>query len=247
MAAIYLSQVRVSLAVLAIMLVTYASVLMFQQRKQRAFIFGGLAGGLVVATFAFAIALGGQSIAERTLTLFAQDPVSLYSRVARRTARLRVRRPGEHLSARRRPRPVGHDQRLLRRRIASRPLWAEIQVAGWAIDGGIPLVLVSVAALVVALAGRAAARALRPRRESTRVRWSRAGGEHRHRGAHLQLHAVCDADRPAVLVPRRRGAGDRHRAQHGAMSTWLLVSGDFTPYGGMDMANFALASYLARR
>ena len=29
------------------------------------------------------------------------------------------------------------------------------------------------------------------------------------------------------------------------MSTWLLVSGDFTPYGGMDMANFALASYLA--
>ena len=30
------------------------------------------------------------------------------------------------------------------------------------------------------------------------------------------------------------------------MSTWLLASGDFTPYGGMDMANFALASYLAR-
>lgn len=31
------------------------------------------------------------------------------------------------------------------------------------------------------------------------------------------------------------------------MSTWLLVSGDFTPCGGMDLANFALASYLARR
>ena len=30
------------------------------------------------------------------------------------------------------------------------------------------------------------------------------------------------------------------------MSTWLLVSGDFTPYGGMDRANFALAKYLAR-
>jgi glycosyltransferase involved in cell wall biosynthesis len=30
------------------------------------------------------------------------------------------------------------------------------------------------------------------------------------------------------------------------MSAWLLVSGDFTPYGGMDMANFALASYAAR-
>ncbi len=78
-AAIYLSQVRVSLAVLAIMLATYASLLMFQQRKQRAVVFGGLAGGLVVATFTFAIALGGESIAERTITLFAQDPISLYS------------------------------------------------------------------------------------------------------------------------------------------------------------------------
>jgi glycosyltransferase involved in cell wall biosynthesis len=30
------------------------------------------------------------------------------------------------------------------------------------------------------------------------------------------------------------------------MSAWLLVSGDFTTYGGMDTANYALASYLAR-
>ena len=28
--------------------------------------------------------------------------------------------------------------------------------------------------------------------------------------------------------------------------TWLLVAGDFTPYGGMDTANFALARHLAR-
>jgi glycosyltransferase involved in cell wall biosynthesis len=31
------------------------------------------------------------------------------------------------------------------------------------------------------------------------------------------------------------------------MNDWLLVSGDFTTHGGMDAANFALASYLARR
>jgi glycosyltransferase involved in cell wall biosynthesis len=30
------------------------------------------------------------------------------------------------------------------------------------------------------------------------------------------------------------------------MSAWLLASGDFVPLGGMDTANFALASYLAR-
>ena len=31
------------------------------------------------------------------------------------------------------------------------------------------------------------------------------------------------------------------------MSSWLLVSGDFTPFGGMDCANYALARYLATR
>jgi glycosyltransferase involved in cell wall biosynthesis len=31
------------------------------------------------------------------------------------------------------------------------------------------------------------------------------------------------------------------------MRSWLLVSGDFTPLGGMDRANHALAGYLARR
>ena len=39
-AAIYLSQVRVSLVVLVIMLATYAGLLLFQQRKQRAVVFG---------------------------------------------------------------------------------------------------------------------------------------------------------------------------------------------------------------
>jgi glycosyltransferase involved in cell wall biosynthesis len=32
-----------------------------------------------------------------------------------------------------------------------------------------------------------------------------------------------------------------------APSVWLLVAGDFTTYGGMDTANYALADYLARR
>jgi glycosyltransferase involved in cell wall biosynthesis len=31
------------------------------------------------------------------------------------------------------------------------------------------------------------------------------------------------------------------------MKSWLLVSGDFTPFGGMDAANYALARYLAAR
>ncbi len=244
-AAIYLSQVRVSLAVLAIMLAAYTCVLMLQQRKQRAIVFGGLAGGLVVATFTFAIVLGGQSIAERTMTLFAQDPISLYS--ASRGGQLvytfddlvntirwapvsaRWGMIDAYFGGGSQPAAVGRDSGGGlgdRRRYPARS--HQRRCAG----RGAP--------------GRAAARILGPRRQSTRVRWSRPRGEPRHRGAHLQLHALRDADRSAVLVPRRRGAGDRDRAQHGAMSTWLLVSGDFTPYGGMDMANFC-ARQLPRR
>jgi len=149
-AAIYLSQVRVSLVVLAIMLAAYVGLLMFQQRKQRAFVFGAVAGGLVVATFTFAIGLGGESIAERTLTLFAQDPVSLYS--ASRGGQL-VYTFDDLLNNY----PLGAG--LGRWGMISgyfgggseRQLWAEIQVAGWAIDGGIPLVIISMAALVVTL------------------------------------------------------------------------------------------------
>jgi glycosyltransferase involved in cell wall biosynthesis len=33
---------------------------------------------------------------------------------------------------------------------------------------------------------------------------------------------------------------------NGTPAPWLLVSGDFTPLGGMDRANYALAAYLAR-
>ena len=150
-AAIYLSQVRVSLVVLALMLAAYAGLLMLQQRKQRAFIFGAAAGVMVVGAFALALGLGGQSIAERTFTLFAQDPVSLYS--ASRGGQLTYSFNDLMTSY-----PLGAG--LGRWGMISgyfgggdQPgLWAEIQIAGWAIDGGIPLVVLGIAAPVVALA-----------------------------------------------------------------------------------------------
>jgi hypothetical protein len=148
-AAIYLSQVRVSLVVLVVMLGTYAAVLMLHRRARRATVFGGIAAAIVVATFTFAVTLGGESIAERTLTLFAQDPVSLYS--ASRGGQLAY--TFDELV---RTYPIGAG--LGRWGMISgyfggsqQPLWAEIQVAGWAIDGGIPLLILGIAAPVVAL------------------------------------------------------------------------------------------------
>jgi hypothetical protein len=152
-AAIYLSQVRVSLVVSVVMLALYAGVLLFQDRRARAVRFGAIAGVLVCATFAFALVLGGESIAERTFTLFERDPITLYS--ASRGGQL-VYTFDELLQTY----PLGAG--LGRWGMISGyfgaggrgepPLWAEIQVAGWAIDGGIPLLLLCVGALVVTLA-----------------------------------------------------------------------------------------------
>jgi hypothetical protein len=150
-AAIYLSQVRVSLVVLAIMLGAYVVVLTLQKRLRRASIVAAIAVSLLVATFTFAVSLGGESIVERTMTLFAQDPLSLYS--ASRGGQL-VYAFDDLLATY----PLGGG--LGRWGMiagyfgsGSQPsVWAEIQVAGWAIDGGMPLLLLGIAAPVISLA-----------------------------------------------------------------------------------------------
>src|SRR5262245_41859573 len=147
-AAIYLSQVRVSLVVLAIMLAAYVVVLMLHSRAKRASMFGVIAGGIVFATFTFAVMLGGQSIIERTYTLFAQDPVSLYS--MSRGGQL-VYTFEDMISAYPLGAGLGRWGMIASYFGTRAPMWAEIQVAGWAIDGGIPLLLLSIAAPTIAL------------------------------------------------------------------------------------------------
>jgi hypothetical protein len=154
-AAIYLSQVRVSLVVSILMFAAYFFVLMTQRRKSRAMVFGGVAAAIVVSTFLFALTLGGDSIAERTFTLLAQDPVALYA--GSRGGQLSYTF-GEILQ--KYPLGAGLGRWGM---IAvyfgtgvatnAEPLWVEIQVAGWAIDGGLVLLVLSVGALVVTLAG----------------------------------------------------------------------------------------------
>ncbi len=114
------------------------------------------------------------------------------------------------LSARRGPGALGDDRGVLRLRTT--PLWAEIQVAGWAIDGGIPLLLLGIAAPTIALYSQWRLAVSDPTAEGPRLRRRGVRRQPRNRRAHLQLHAVRDADRAAVLVPRRRGARHRHAA-----------------------------------
>jgi hypothetical protein len=136
-----------------LMFAAYVLILMSQNRRARAIMFALVAGAIVVSTFSFALVLGGESIAERTMTLFQDDPVSLYS--SSRGGQLSYTF-GELL----RTYPLGAG---LGRwgmiaayfgagaRPDGTPLWVEIQVAGWSVDGGFVLLGLSIAALLVTL------------------------------------------------------------------------------------------------
>src|SRR4029077_14249544 len=74
------------------------------------------------------------------------------------------------------------------------------------------------------------------------------GGAYRHPRARADLRALRHPDWHSVLVPRRPAPRDHdHETPVVAVKPWLLVAGDFTPLGGMDIANHALATHLAAR
>ena len=154
-AAIYLSQVRVSLIVAVMMFAAYVAILMTQQRKTRAVFFATTAAAITVATFSFSLILGGRSVAERTLTLFAQDPVALYAgsrgnQLSFTFGDLLQQYPlGAGLGR------WGMIAGYFSGGSTVAPLWVEIQISGWAVDGGIVLLGLSVAALAITLLSEA--------------------------------------------------------------------------------------------
>ena len=147
-AAIYLSQVRVSMGVLVIMVGAYGFVLLRQGRAGKAATFGALAGGVVVASFILAVTLGGQSIFSRFVTMFAEDPLQAYYRSRGMSLDYTLRELLFEF-------PLGAG--LGRWGMASgyfggggvSTIWAEIQVTGWMIDGGVLMVVAYLGALVV--------------------------------------------------------------------------------------------------
>jgi hypothetical protein len=150
LAAIYLSQVRISLVMTALMMASYVAITVRQGRHGRATKFGILAGGIVVGSFVVALALGGSSVQDRVLTLFVTDPISVYQ--SARGTQLTITFRDllfEH--------PFGAG--LARWGMAASyfglftldapALWAEIQFTAWMIDGGVLLIALYCGALVV--------------------------------------------------------------------------------------------------
>ncbi len=147
-AAIYLSQVRISLVVTVFMFSVYVLTLLLQKRAAKATTFGLLAAGIIAASFLVAVTLGGQSVTDRFMTLFAEDPMAVYYRA--RGVQLETTFTEMLYDY-----PLGAG--LGRWGMAGgyfgtagQPgLWAEIQIAGWMIDGGVPMIFLYGGAIVV--------------------------------------------------------------------------------------------------
>jgi hypothetical protein len=147
-AAIYLTHVRVSLAMTLLMFLAYTFALLAQRRVAKATTIGILGAVLAAGAFALALSLGGESITARFLTLFSGDPVSVYYEA-------RGIQLTHSLSELLYEYPLGAG--LARWGMAaayfgaagSASLWAELQVTGWLIDGGVPLLVLYYGALVL--------------------------------------------------------------------------------------------------
>jgi hypothetical protein len=146
-AAIYLSQVRISLVVTLLMFGIYAATLVFQKRAAKATAFALLAGGIVVGSFILAVTLGGESVFSRFMTLFADDPLAVYYRA--RGVQLDITFSQLLFEY---PLGAGLGRWGMAAAYFGTPglqgIWAEIQITGWMIDGGVLMIVLYGGALV---------------------------------------------------------------------------------------------------
>lgn len=138
-AAIYLTQVRISLAMTILMFLSYAGVLMLQRRVSKATTIGILGGVLGAAAFAVAFSLGGASVSDRFATLLAGDPISVYYnargfQLSKGFADTLFEYPFAAGLARWGMAAAYYGSR-------GSGLWAEIQLTGWLIDGGVAMLV----------------------------------------------------------------------------------------------------------
>ena len=152
-AAIYLSQVRISLVVTLLMFGAYAVTLALQRRAAKATAFTLLAGSAVAISFLVAVTLGGTSVLNRFMTLLADDPLAVYYQA--RGVQLDITFSQLLFDY-----PLGAG--LGRWGMAAgyfgtqglEGIWAEIQITGWMIDGGILMIVFYSAAIGTAAAGQ---------------------------------------------------------------------------------------------
>ena len=149
---ILLSQVRSILVSLVICLLFFAVILIRTAQFSRLTVMASGVTALFVATFGWAIAVGGTSTLDRINTLFADKAENIYHQnrgyfLQDTIENLIPQYPfGAGLGR------YGMMNQYFgdRSNMEAQPMWVEIQWTGWVIDGGIPLTIAYVAAISIA-------------------------------------------------------------------------------------------------
>ena len=151
---IFLTHVRSALVMLVGSAVVLLILLMMQRRVGNALVLTGAMAGCGVTAVGYALTLGGQSTIDRFATLIAADPLTVYDR----SARMSMVTTAFDMLIFEYPFGAGLGRFGMMRgyfgdegNIDSPPLWVEVQIPGWVLEGGIPLLTLQVLALVVAL------------------------------------------------------------------------------------------------
>jgi hypothetical protein len=148
---IYLAQIRSSLVVCLIVALVFLVALVYARRAADAVRLSVVLGVVAVASFTWALAVGGDLVTERYSTLVEESPGEVYYSnrghfLEYTVTELVPRYPlGAGLGRWGMVRGYFGDES----NPASPPIWAEIQWTAWVLDGGVPLALLYAGALVV--------------------------------------------------------------------------------------------------
>jgi hypothetical protein len=151
LAAIYLTQVRSSLLIFGGMVVACLVVLARQRRYGAILMISGISVALMISALILAVSLGGPAVQERVLTLIGDKPGQVYynARGVQMEDAVLTILPKYPFGAG--PGRWGMMQWYFgdpgNRRSPS--LWAEIQIPGWILDGGLILLICYAGALIV--------------------------------------------------------------------------------------------------
>jgi hypothetical protein len=150
---LYLCQIRSLIIMLGVCLIVFVGMLLLRGRIADALRLVGAATAIIVLSFTMAVSVGGESVTNRLGTLVEGDASSVYfsNRGMFLEHTIRELLPEYPLGA-----GLGR-WGMMRFYFGdshnpdSQPIYVEIQWTGWLLDGGVPLILCYVAAIVAAL------------------------------------------------------------------------------------------------
>ncbi len=149
---IYLSQVRSVLVLAAISMILLAVVLIRTAQIARLTMMVSSVTALFIATFSWAVAIGGQSTLKRITSLFAGSANQVYQENRGHFLQDTINDllPKYPLGAGLGRWGMMNNYFGDNTYLESQPIWVEIQWTGWLLDGGVPLIFAYVAALYFA-------------------------------------------------------------------------------------------------